>query len=109
MREEFSNMKAKWDNEKASVEKVQKIKEEIEKINSEIAIAQRNYDLEKAAQLQYGTLPDLKKKLSEEEEKIKSQNYSLIHEKVTEEEISKIVSRWIRNFINGSWDRMKAC
>ena len=94
MREEFSNMKAKWDNEKASVEKVQKIKEEIEKINSEIAIAQRNYDLEKAAQLQYGTLPDLKKKLSEEEEKIKSQNYSLIHEKVTEEEISKIVSRW---------------
>ena len=93
-RDEFANAKAKWDAEKASVEKVQKLKEEMEELNAQIQIAQQNYDLEKAAELQYGKLPELKKKLEEEEEKVKNQKHELVHESVTEEEISKIVSRW---------------
>ena len=93
-RDAFAGAKAKWDAEKASVEKVQKLKEEMEELNAQIQIAQQNYDLEKAAELQYGKLPELKKKLEEEEEKIKTQKHELVHESVTEEEISKIVSRW---------------
>ena len=93
-RDAFAGAKAKWDAEKASVEKVQKLKEEMEELNAQIQIAQQNYDLEKAAELQYGKLPELKKKLEEEEEKVKNQKHELVHESVTEEEISKIVSRW---------------
>ncbi len=93
-REAFAGAKAKWDAEKASVEKVQKLKEEMEALNAQIQIAQQNYDLEKAAELQYGKLPELKKKLEEEEEKVRNQKHELVHESVTEEEISKIVSRW---------------
>lgn len=94
LRDEFSGMKAKWDNEKASVEKVQKIKEEIENVNNEIQVAQRNYDLNKAAELQYGKIPELMKKLEQEEEKVKGQEHELVHENVSEEEIAKIISRW---------------
>ena len=93
-RENFAGAKAKWDAEKASVEKVQKLKEEMEALNAQIQIAQQNYDLEKAAELQYGKLPELKKRLEEEEEKVRNQKHELVHESVTEEEISKIVSRW---------------
>lgn len=94
LRESFAASKAKWDNEKASVEKVQHLKEELEALNDEIQMAQRNYDLNKAAELQYGRLPELKKKLQEEEERVKSQERELVHESVTDEEIAKIISRW---------------
>ncbi|MFA9464452.1 MAG: ATP-dependent chaperone ClpB [Velocimicrobium sp.] len=94
LREQFAGAKAKWDNEKASVERVQKIKEEIENLNNEIELAQRNYDLNKAAELQYGKLPELMKKLESEEEKVRSQEHELVHESVSEEEIAKIISRW---------------
>ncbi len=94
LREQFAGAKAKWDNEKASVERVQKIKEEIETLNNEIELAQRNYDLNKAAELQYGKLPELLKKLEVEEDKVKSQEHELVHESVSEEEIAKIISRW---------------
>lgn len=93
-RDDFAIRKAKWDSEKASVEKVQKLKEEIESLNNEIQIAQRNYDLEKAAELQYGKRPALKKQLEEEEERVKVEDRTLVHESVTEEEIAKIISRW---------------
>ena len=94
LREEFAGKKAQWDNEKASVERVQKIREEIEKVNQDIQLAQRSYDLEKAAQLQYGRLPQLTKQLEEEEEKVKTRGLSLVHEAVTEDEIARIISRW---------------
>ena len=94
LRDEFASSKARWDAEKASVEKVQKLKEEIESVNNEIQIAQRNYDLNKAAELQYGKLPDLKKKLEAEEERVKTEDRTLVHENVTEEEIAKIISKW---------------
>ena len=94
LREGFASQKAKWDNEKASVERVQKLREELESLNNEIQVAQRNYDLNKAAELQYGKLPALKKQLEEEEEKVKAQQHELVHESVTEEEIAKIISRW---------------
>ena len=94
LRENFADSKAKWDNEKASVEKVQHLKEELEALNNEIEMAQRNYDLNKAAELQYGKLPALKKQLEQEEEKVKNQERELVHESVTEEEIAKIISRW---------------
>ena len=93
-REAFAGMKAKWDAEKQSVEQVNRIKEEIEQLNNDIAVAQRNYDLNKAAELQYGKLPELKKKLAEEEERLKTQSHELVHESVTDEEIAKIVSKW---------------
>ena len=93
-REEFANRKAQWDNEKVGVERVQKIREEIEKINKEIDKAQHSYDLEKAAELQYGKLPQLKKQLEEEEAKVKDEDRDLVHESVTDDEIAKIVSRW---------------
>ena len=94
MREDFKARKARWENEKASVEKVSKLREEIESVNSEIQIAQRNYDLNKAAELQYGRRPELKKQLEEEEERVAKEDRSMVRESVTEDEIAKIISRW---------------
>lgn len=94
LKSEYNNRKAQWDNEKASVEKLSRLREEIENINSQIQIAQRNGDLEKAAELSYGTLPSLKQQLEIEEEKVKEEDLSLVHESVSEEEIAKIISRW---------------
>ena len=94
LRDEFASQKAKWDNEKAEVEKVQKLREEIEALNNEIALAERSYDLNKAAELKYGRMPELKKQLEAEEEKVKTEGHTLVHESVTEEEIGRIVSRW---------------
>ena len=93
-REEFAKKKAQWDNEKRAVESVQKIREQIEQVNQEIQIAKQQYDLNKAAELQYGRLPQLQKQLEDEEEQIKDQDLSLVHESVTEDEIAKIISRW---------------
>lgn len=93
-RETFAKQKAQWDNEKRSVEHVQKLREQIEQLNREIESAQQSYDLNKAAELQYGRLPQLQKQLEEEEEKVKDEDLSLVHESVTEDEIAKIVSRW---------------
>ena len=94
LREEFKGQKAQLDNEKTSVEKVQKIREEVEKINQEIQKAQRSYDLEKAAELQYGKMPQLQKELEEAEKNVKERDQKLLHESVTDEEIAKIISRW---------------
>ena len=94
LRDEFNVKKAQWDNEKSGVEKLSRLREDIEAMNKEIALAQRNYDLEKAAELQYGRLPQLQKQLEIEEEKIKAQEMTLVHESVTDEEIAKIISRW---------------
>ena len=94
LRDEFNVKKAQWDNEKSGVEKLSKLREDMEAMNKEIALAQRNYDLEKAAELQYGRLPQLQKQLEIEEEKIKNQEMTLVHESVTDEEIAKIISRW---------------
>jgi ATP-dependent Clp protease ATP-binding subunit ClpB len=93
-REIFAAGKAKWDNEKAAVEKVRKYREELEALNNEIEIAERNYDLNKAAELKYGKLPSLTSQLAEEEDKVKKEAHTLVHENVSEEEIAKIVSRW---------------
>ena len=94
LRDEFNNKKAQWDDEKKSVENLSKIREEIEGVNRQIQAAQQGYDLEKAAQLQYGRLPQLQKQLEEEEEKVKNKDLSLVHESVTDEEIARIISRW---------------
>ncbi len=94
LRSTFKQQKAKWDNEKSSVDKISKIKEEIEQLNNEIDKAKRDYDLNKAAELQYGRLPQLQKELEDAEEKAKNKDLSLVHESVTEDEIAKIVSRW---------------
>ena len=94
LKAEFANMKAKWDNEKNSVENLSKLREQIEQMNKDIELAQRNYDLNKAAELQYGELPKLQQQLRIEEEKVKNKDLSLVHESVTEEEISRIISRW---------------
>ena len=94
LRDEFNNKKAQWDDEKKSVENLSKIREEIEDVNRQIQAAQQGYDLEKAAQLQYGRLPHLQKQLEEEEEKVKNKDLSLVHESVTDEEIARIISRW---------------
>ena len=94
LKEEFNNRSAQWENEKAGVEKLSHIREEIEAMNSQIQIAQREGDYEKAAELSYGKLPQLKKQLEIEEEKVKNAEFSLVHESVSEEEIGKIVSRW---------------
>ena len=94
LRDEFNNKKAQWDDEKKSVENLSKIREEIEDVNRQIQTAQQGYDLEKAAQLQYGRLPQLQKQLEEEEEKVKNKDLSLVHESVTDEEIARIISRW---------------
>lgn len=95
LKTKFDTMKAKWDNEKEAIGKVQKLREDIERVNSEIEKAERNYELNKAAELKYGKLPELQKEL-EEEEKIseKSKEEGLLRNKVTEEEIAKIISRW---------------
>ena len=94
MRSEFATRKAQWDNEKVSVERVQKLREQIEQIRGDIQKAQQSYDLEKAAELQYGKLPELQKTLEAEEAKVKDEDLSLVHESVTEDEIAKIVSKW---------------
>ena len=94
LKEQFAQGKARWNNEKDSIEKVRKIREEIENVGREIAKAQQAYDLNKAAELQYGRLPALKKELAELEALTKDEDRSLVHESVTDEEIAKIVSRW---------------
>ena len=94
LRDEFSVKKAQWDNEKKSVEHVQKLREDLENLKSQINQAQQNYDLEKAAELQYGQLPQLQKQLEIEEAKAKTEDLSLVHENVSEEEIARIISRW---------------
>ena len=94
LKDEFAVKKAQWDNEKTSVEHVQKLREELERLKSEIKQAQQNYDLEKAAELQYGRLPQVQKQLEIEEAKTKKEELSLVHENVSEEEIARIISRW---------------
>ena len=94
LREEFMGLKAKWDNEKTAVEGLSKLRQEIEEVNSQIQIAQREGDLERAAELSYGRLPSLKKQLETEESKVGKEELSLVREQVSEEEISKIISRW---------------
>ncbi|MBO5426758.1 MAG: AAA family ATPase, partial [Lachnospiraceae bacterium] len=94
LKEQSMQMKAVWENEKSGVEKVRKLKEELEDINNQIQIAQRNYDLEKAAELQYGKLPQVKKELEELEATVSAKENSLVHECVTDEEIAKIISKW---------------
>ena len=95
MQTKFNEMKAKWENEKNAISKVQKIREDIEKVNSEIEKAERNYELNRAAELKYGKLPELQKELKKEEEiAIKSKESSLLRTKVTEEEITKIIAKW---------------
>lgn len=93
-KEIFTGQKAQWENEKSSVDKLSKLREEIEHLNGEIQAAQQRYDLNKAAELQYGKLPELKKALAAEEERVKSQDLSLVHESVTDEEIARIISKW---------------
>lgn len=93
-REKFNAMKAQWDNEKKGINKVQDIKIAIDKINAEIEIAQRSFDYEKAAKLRYGQLPELQKQLQEAQNNSQNAHTSLLRDKVTEEEIAKIVSRW---------------
>ncbi|HKM04807.1 MAG TPA: ATP-dependent chaperone ClpB [Lachnospiraceae bacterium] len=94
LKSEFNNRKAQWDNEKTSVEKLSKLREEIDSVNSKIQIAQREGDLEKAAELSYGKMPSLKKQLEIEEALVADKDLSIVHENVSEEEIAKIVSRW---------------
>ena len=94
LQDQFNSQKAQWDNEKKSVEKLSALREQIEALNKEIEVAQRNYDLNKAAELQYGELPKLQKQLEIEEEQVHKQDMSLVHESVTEEEIERIISRW---------------
>ncbi len=93
-RDAFNAKKAQWDNEKASVENLSSLREQIEDLNRQIEMAKQNYDLNKAAELQYGRLPKLQQQLEIEEEKVKNRDLSLVHESVTEEEISRIISRW---------------
>ncbi len=94
LRSDFNTQKAKWDSEKSSVDQISKLKEEIDQVNTQIAQAKRDYDLNKAAELQYGKLPSIQKQLREAEEKVSKKDMSLVHESVTEEEIAKIISRW---------------
>ena len=94
MRDTFNTQKAQWDNEKHSVEKLQKLREQIEDINKQIQKAKQNYDLEKAAELQYGELPKVQQQLEIEEKQVKESDRSLVHEAVTDDEIAKIISRW---------------
>lgn len=94
LHDDFAAQKLQWENEKSSVERLSALREEIESLNREIQAAQQKYDLNRAAELQYGKLPQLQKKLAEEEERVKSQELRLVHENVTEDEIAKIVSKW---------------
>ena len=94
LHDEFSAKKAQWENEKASVDRLSSLREEIESVNRQIQDAQQKYDLNKAAELQYGKLPQLQKELQAEEEKVRNEDLSLVHESVTEDEIARIVSKW---------------
>ncbi len=94
LKDEYNSIKAQWENEKASVENLSKLREQIDEVNNQIQIAQREGNLEKVAELTYGTLPELKKQLAQEEERVNAGDMTLVREKVSEEEISKIVSRW---------------
>ncbi|HIV25396.1 MAG TPA: ATP-dependent chaperone ClpB [Candidatus Scatomonas pullistercoris] len=94
LKDQFNVQKAQWENEKSSQEKLSGLREQIEDLNRQIQTAQQNYDLEKAAELQYGELPRLQQQLQVEEEKLKNQDMSLVHESVTEDEIARIISRW---------------
>lgn len=94
LRDAFNVQKAQWENEKKSVEKLSSLREEIEDLNRQIQNAQQTYDLNKAAELQYGELPRLQQQLEVEEERVKSSDLSLVHENVTDEEIARIVSNW---------------
>ena len=94
LHDEFANRKAQWENEKASVDKLSALREEIEQVGRDIAQAQQQYDLNKAAELQYGRLPQLQKELEAEEERVKNQDLSLVRESVSDEEIARIISRW---------------
>ncbi len=94
LKEEFGGRKAQWDNEKHAVERLQKLREELDEVHSQIQIAQQNYDLNRAAELQYGKLPELKRQLEEEETLVKNRDMSLVHESVSEDEIARIISRW---------------
>ena len=94
LRADFNNKKAQWANEKGAVDKVSKLRESIESTKNEIKTAQQHYDLEKAAELQYGVLPQLEKQLETEEEQLKNRDLSLIRENVSDEEIARIISRW---------------
>ena len=94
LKDTFAAQKAQWENEKSSVDRLSRLREEIEHLNGEIQAAQQRYDLNKAAELQYGRLPELQKQLAEEEEKVKNQDLSLVHESVTDEEIARIISKW---------------
>ncbi len=94
LRDEYNNKKAKWENEKNSVNRLQELREQVEQVKKDIEKSQNEYDLDKAAQLQYGTLPELQKQLQAEEEKVGEKDLSLVRESVTEEEIARIISRW---------------
>lgn len=94
LKDKFTAQKAQWENEKNAVDRVSAIREQIDDINKQIEQAQRNYDLTKAAELQYGELPKLKEQLAKEEELVHSKDLSMVHESVTEEEIARIISRW---------------
>lgn len=112
MRSEFNALKAKWENEKSTIGKVQKLREEIEKLNSDIERAEEAYDLNKAAELKYGKLPELKKQLEEEEKSAQSaeRKNSLLRDKVTDEEIARIVERWtgipVSKLMEGERDKL---
>ena len=94
LKEEFANKKTQWENEKSSVERLSKLREQIVDVNMQIQDAQQKYDLNRAAELQYGELPRLQKELADEEAAVKSRDLTLVHESVTEEEIARIISRW---------------
>lgn len=94
MKEEFAGKKAAWDNEKQDVERVRSLKEQVEQVKNEIQMAQRAYDLDKAAELQYGRLPQLENQLKQSEKEMNEKSHDLVHESVTDEEIAKIVSKW---------------
>ncbi|MBS6952511.1 MAG: ATP-dependent chaperone ClpB [Enterocloster asparagiformis] len=94
LHDEFAARKAQWENEKASVDHLSTLREEIESVNRQIQDAQQKYDLNKAAELQYGKLPQLQKELAEEEERVRNEDLSLVRESVTEDEIARIISRW---------------
>ena len=94
LKDEFATQKTQWENEKSAVDKLSKLREKIEEVNAQIQTAQQNYDLNKAAELQYGELPKLQNELEQEENKVKSKDLSLVHESVGEEEIASIISRW---------------
>ena len=112
LREQFGGMKARWENEKSAIVKVRSLREEIEKVNADIESAQMQYDLQKAAELKYGRLPQLQKELAEEEKLAEAaeHNSTLLHDRVTEEEIARIVARWtgipVTKLMEGERDKL---